>query len=77
MKVYGKVYGLTNLGRTFFYCEDEVLKHEDEADKQMMQKYGAEIYGRYIECKTTAMKELPDKFYEASGSFSAFNKALG
>ena len=36
VKVYGKIYGLTNLGRTFLVSEDEVLKRDNEASKQMM-----------------------------------------
>ena len=33
VKVYGKIYGLTNLGRTFLVSEDEVLKRDNEASK--------------------------------------------
>ena len=76
VKVYGKLYGLTNLGRTFFTSEWEVYKYKNEADKQMMQKYGTEIYNKYIKCDATPLKELPDKFYEASGDFNALSKPL-
>lgn len=76
VKVYGKIYGYTNLGRTFLVSEDEVYKSADDADKQMMQKYGKEIYDKYLKCSVTPLKELPDKFYEATGDFSALSKSL-
>lgn len=49
----------------------------------MMQKYGIEIYGKnstsgggLILCTVSKLKELPDKFFEASGDFSKLNDAM-
>ena len=45
VKVYKNIYGLNNVGRTFFTSEQEVLDKDNDAQTQMMQKYGAEVYG--------------------------------
>ena len=36
VKIYDKIYGLTNLGRSYFCTYDEVLKVANEAKTQMM-----------------------------------------
>lgn len=46
VKVYDSIYGLTNLGRSYFCTVAEVMKKADEAETQMMQKYGNEVYGK-------------------------------
>lgn len=33
VKVYDKIYGLTNLGRSYFCTYEEVMKKAEEADK--------------------------------------------
>ena len=51
-KVYSTIYGLNNLGRTYFCTYEEVVRKADEAETQMMQRYGAEIYGRNAQLRT-------------------------
>ena len=36
VKVYDKIYGLLNLGRSYFCTYEEVLKKADEAETQVM-----------------------------------------
>ena len=36
VKVYDKIYGLTNLGRSYFCTFEEVMKKANEAETQMM-----------------------------------------
>ena len=36
IKVYKKIGGLTNLGKTFFYCEREIGEKEQYAQAQML-----------------------------------------
>ena len=108
VKVMKNIYGLTNLGRTFLVSQQEVNSCADKAETQMMQKYGAEVYGKsaqyknqkstgglsqtavseaggsgpissgggLIHCTVTPLKELPDKFFEASGDSKQIGKAL-
>lgn len=45
VKVFKKIGGLTNLGRTYFWCRDELDKKREWVNAQLVQKYGAEIYG--------------------------------
>lgn len=44
-KVYKKIAGLPNLGRTYFCKQSEVNDKKQFAQDQMVQKYGAEMYG--------------------------------
>lgn len=44
-KVYKKIAGLPNLGRTYFCKQSEVNEKKQFAQDQMVQKYGAEMYG--------------------------------
>lgn len=40
-----QIGGLTNLGKTFIWSEAELEDKRKYAEAQMVQKYGAEIYG--------------------------------
>lgn len=51
VKEYDKIYGLTNIGRSYFCTFEEVMKKADEAETQMMQKYGSEVYGTNAQIK--------------------------
>lgn len=46
IKVQASIYGLNNLGRSYFCTYEEVVKKADDAETQMMQRYGAEVYGK-------------------------------
>ena len=52
MKVYATIYGLSNLGRTYFCTYEEVMKKASDAETQMMQRYGNEIYGKSAQLRT-------------------------
>lgn len=45
VKVFKTIGGLTNLGRTFFWNQNELNEKRKWVEAQMVQKYGAEIYG--------------------------------
>jgi len=45
VKVFKTIGGLTNLGRTYFWEIDELQDKRKWVEAQMVQKYGAEIYG--------------------------------
>ena len=45
VKVYGKLAGLTNLGKTYFVNWGEIDKANQYARSQIMQKYGNEVFG--------------------------------
>lgn len=45
VKVFGKIAGLPNLGRTFFKSNNEIIEKHEWAWAQIMQKYGNEICG--------------------------------
>ena len=45
VKVYSKIAGLPNLGRTFFVNNSEIIEKHTWAWAQVMQKYGSEICG--------------------------------
>lgn len=46
VKVFKKIGGLINLGRTYFWKGDEIASKLEYVQAQMVQKYGAEIYGK-------------------------------
>ena len=45
LKVYPKISGLPNIGRTYFVNFNEVKASNQDAQLQMAMKYGSEIYG--------------------------------
>ena len=46
VKVYGKLAGLTNLGKTYFVNWDEINKAYEYARSQLMQQFGDEVFGK-------------------------------
>lgn len=71
-KVYPKIAKLTNLGRTYFVNTSEIVKKNKEAQTNMVQKYGADIYGGdgkdgLISCKVSEFVKVPGKFKESFG----------
>lgn len=72
-KVYGKIGGLTNLGRTYFISSKEVDKANEKAQFAIAQKYGKDIYGQggsLISCKVGYFLQVQAKANEASGEAS-------
>ena len=51
VKVYGKLAGLSCIGRTCFTTLEELNAKNEDAQTQMMQKYGAETYGSSAQLK--------------------------
>lgn len=45
VKVYSKIAGLPNLGKTFFVNNSEIIEKHTWAWAQVMQKFGSEICG--------------------------------
>ena len=45
VKVYGKIGGIVNLGRTYFTTKREVFDKDEQVQTEMAQKYGKEMYG--------------------------------
>ena len=52
VKVYEKIGGLVNLGKTYFWNEKELDDVRLWVNAQMVQKYGAEIYGSSAQLKS-------------------------
>lgn len=72
VKVYGKVAGLNCVGRTFFATEAEIADKNKWAQTQMMQKYGAEIYGASAQLQTQKANEAEnDSLASSTGTGSA------
>lgn len=78
-KVYKKIGGLINLGRTYFVNTKELDDKQKFAEANLVQKYGADIYGAYISC---SLKELLDLsklnesiIHEANETFKDFDTA--
>ena len=77
-KVYKKIAGLTNLGRTYFCFQREINDKNKYAQDQMINKYGAETYGisaqqknpdssidkhdSLISCKCNGFLQIPEKY---------------
>ena len=64
VKVYGKLAGLTCIGRLNFIYGNEISEKTEYANTQLMQKYGNEVYGKsgqaaggnsLIQCNVTTL----------------------
>ena len=75
-KVYPKLAGLINLGRTFFVSSNEIAQKNKLAQDKMLQKYGAEVYGSLIKCSYSPFMTVPDKTIKESGGWDTFDNNL-
>ena len=51
LKVYGKLAGLNNLGKTYFVNWADIEKAYDYARTQLMQEFGNEVFGKSAQMK--------------------------
>lgn len=75
-KVYPKLAGLTNLGRTFFVSSTEIAEKNKQAQDKMLQKYGADIYGTLIKCSYSSFMTVPQKTIKESGGWDTFDNVI-
>lgn len=79
IKVYNKIAQLNNLGRTYFVHTKELMEKKSQADTNMLQKYGAEMYGSLIKCDISELMDLSklteSVFKEGKGTFKDFKTA--
>lgn len=76
-KVYPKLAGLINLGRTFFVSSNEISEKNKLAQDKMLQKYGAEIYGNLIKCSYSPFMTVPQKtIKESGGGWDTFDNVI-
>jgi hypothetical protein len=79
IKVYNKIAQLNNLGRTYFVHTKELMEKKSQADANMLQKYGAEMYGSLIKCEISELMDLSklteSVFKEGKGTFKDFKAA--
>lgn len=46
MKVYDKIAGLPNIGKTYFVNWNEISKANEYARNKLMQEWGNEVFGK-------------------------------